>query len=79
MKYEDLKIDLRGVHNIIAKRFPNKDLITLEELIKDYMDLIDMIGDLEAWLLTEIRYGSSESEEHFIEVHEKLLELKRGI
>jgi len=79
MKFEDIKIDLRNVNGLIKKRFPNKDLINMEEVFTDYLDILDMIDDFEVWLLTQIRYGSSESEEHFIEVHEKLLELKRGI
>lgn len=79
MKFEDIKIDLRNVNGLIKKRFPNKDLINMEEVFTDYLDIIDMIDDFEVWLLTQIRYGSSEEEDIYKEVHEKLTELKKGI
>ena len=79
MKYEDLKIDLRNANKLIAKRFPNKDLVTFEETFEDYLDLLDMIDSFEVWLLTQIRYGSSDEEYTLIEVHNKLTELKKEI
>ena len=47
MDFEDIKIDLRSCNRWIKKRFPNKDIITLEEFIGDYEDLIDEVDNLE--------------------------------
>ena len=47
MELEDIKIDLRNCNKWIADRFPKKDLITLDELIGDYQDLIDEVEHLE--------------------------------
>lgn len=54
MNIEDLKIDLRGCNKWISDRFPKQDLITFEDFIGDYQDLIseneqlrEQIGDLE--------------------------------
>ena len=47
MDLEDFKIDLRDVNKWIKDRFSNKDLITFEELLGDYEDLIAEVDHLE--------------------------------
>lgn len=47
MDFEDVKIDLRNCNQWIKDRFPNKDLITLDEFIGDYEDLISEVDHLE--------------------------------
>lgn len=47
MELEDIKIDLRNCNQWIKDRFPKKDLITLDELIGDYQDLISEVDHLE--------------------------------
>ena len=47
MNFEDIKIDLRFCNRWIKKRFPNKDVITLEEFLGDYEDLIEEVDHLE--------------------------------
>lgn len=43
-----LKIDLRNMDELIQERFPNKDLVTLEELIGDYTETLwEMKNDKE--------------------------------
>ena len=43
-----LKIDLRNIDELIQERFPNKDLVTLEELIGDYIETLwEMKNDKE--------------------------------
>lgn len=37
---KELKVDLREMNRWFRERFPNKDLITLEELLSDYENLI---------------------------------------
>lgn len=37
---KELKIDLREMNRWFRDRFPNKDLITFEELLTDYEELI---------------------------------------
>lgn len=37
---KELKIDLREMNRWFKDRFPNKDLITFEELLTDYEELI---------------------------------------
>jgi hypothetical protein len=39
-KMKELKIDLREMNRWFKDRFPNKDLITFEELLADYEELI---------------------------------------
>lgn len=43
MYIENLKLDIRTFENDIKERFENKDLITLEELISDY---VEVLGEL---------------------------------
>ena len=45
MDFGDIKIDLRSCNRWIKKRFPNKDIITLEEFIGDYEDLIEQVKE----------------------------------
>lgn len=47
MDFGDIKIDLRSCNRWIKKRFPNKDLISLDEFLGDYEDLIDEVDHLE--------------------------------
>ena len=47
MDFECMAIDLRKVNKWIAKRFPDKDIITMEELFGDYQELIDEVEGLE--------------------------------
>lgn len=60
---KELKVDLREMNRWFRERFPNKDLITLEELLSDYENLIleeehrkeeelksEQRDDLEAWI-----------------------------
>lgn len=42
----DLLINLKEQNSWIKDRFPNKDLITLEELMSDYEDLISELDNL---------------------------------
>ena len=45
-----LKIDLRNMDELIQERFPNKDLVTLEELIRDYTETLwEMKNDKEGY------------------------------
>lgn len=43
---EDLKFDIRYWEDDIKERFLNKDLVSLEELLRDYKDLIYEIKEL---------------------------------
>lgn len=60
---KELKVDLREMNRWFRERFPNKDLITLEELLSDYENLIleeehrkeeelksEQRDDLETWI-----------------------------
>lgn len=42
-----MKIDLRNCNRWIADRFPKQDLITFEDLLRDYEDLISEVEHLE--------------------------------
>lgn len=43
-----LKIDLRNMDELIKDRFPNKDLVTVDELIGDYTEALwEMQNDKE--------------------------------
>lgn len=44
-------------------------------MTKEELELV--IENLENWLLFQIKYGSTEEEDIYKEVHEKLLELKK--
>lgn len=44
---EDIRIDIREWNKWYRDRFPNKDLITFDELLSDYEDLIDEVEHLE--------------------------------
>ncbi|MBQ4031239.1 MAG: hypothetical protein II625_05750 [Bacilli bacterium] len=61
MDFGDIKIDLRSCNRWIKKRFPNKDLITLEEFLGDYEDLIDEVDNLEE----ELRDVKRDLEENY--------------
>lgn len=61
MDFEDIKIDLRSCNRWIKKRFPNKDIITLEEFVGDYEDLIDEVDNLEE----ELRDVKRDLEENY--------------
>ena len=37
---QEIKIDLRELNRYFQERFPKKDLITFEELLNDYEELI---------------------------------------
>lgn len=37
----------------------------------------EILKEFESWLLTQIRYGSSEEEEQFERVYERLQEIKK--
>lgn len=43
MDLENFKLDLRGCNKWFQDRFPNKDMVSIEELIGDYEDLIDEV------------------------------------
>lgn len=47
MDFNDFKIDLRNCNKWYKDRFPNKDLITISELLGDYESLIDEVKELE--------------------------------
>lgn len=60
---KELKVDLREMNRWFRERFPNKDLITLDELLSDYENLIldeelrkeeelksEQRDDLETWI-----------------------------
>lgn len=55
---ENIMIDIRG-YGFLEKRFKNKDIITLEELLSDYEDLTLDVERLEE----EIRDLKNTSEE----------------
>jgi hypothetical protein len=61
MGFEDIKIDLRNCNKWIKDRFPNKDLITLDEFIGDYQDLISEVDYLEG----ELRDTKKDMEENY--------------
>lgn len=61
MDFGDIKIDLRSCNRWIKKRFPNKDIITLEEFVGDYEDLIDEADNLEE----ELRDVKRDLEENY--------------
>lgn len=43
---EHVYIDLREFSKWVQEQFPNKDLISLEELMTDYEDLMDEVDNL---------------------------------
>lgn len=47
MYVEDIKLDIRTWDSEILDRFPNKDLITMEELIRDYVEALNKIKHLQ--------------------------------
>ncbi len=47
MDLTNIKIDLRDANQWIQDRFPNRDLITFEELLGDYESLITELGEIE--------------------------------
>ena len=47
MDFNELKIDLRECNKWYQDRFPNKDLITINQLLGDYESLIDEVKELE--------------------------------
>lgn len=47
MDLSNIKIDLRDVNQWIQDRFPNRDLITFEELLGDYESLITELEEIE--------------------------------
>ena len=47
MDLSNIKIDLRDVNEWIKDRFPNRDLITFEELLGDYESLITELEEIE--------------------------------
>lgn len=61
MDTEDIKIDLRECNRWIRDRFPKKDLITIDELLGDYEDLISEVDHLEE----EIRDLKQDMEENY--------------
>lgn len=61
MDTKDLKIDIRETNRWIRKRFPNKDIISLDELFGDYEELIDEVDNLEE----EIRDLKQDMEENY--------------
>lgn len=61
METKDLIIDLRRYNNWIRKRFPNKDIISLDDLFGDYEELIDEVDHLEE----EIRDLKQDMEENY--------------
>lgn len=61
MDTEDLIIDLRKCNKWIRKRFPNKDIVSLDDLFGDYEELIDEVDHLEE----EIRDLKQDMEENY--------------
>ena len=61
MDTNDIKIDLRECNKWISDRFPKKDLITIDELLGDYEDLISEVDHLEE----EIRDLKQDMEENY--------------
>jgi hypothetical protein len=61
MDTKDLIIDLRKCNKWIRKRFPNKDIISLDDLFGDYEELIDEVDNLEE----EIRDLKQDMEENY--------------
>lgn len=47
MDFNDIKIDLRNVNKWYQDRFPNKDFISIAELLGDYESLITEIKEIE--------------------------------
>ena len=47
MDLSNIKIDLRDANQWIQDRFPNRDLITFEELLGDYESLITELEEIE--------------------------------
>lgn len=47
MDLTNIKIDLRDANQWIQDRFPNRDLITFEELLGDYESLITELEEIE--------------------------------
>ena len=43
----ELLLDIRNQNEWVKERFKNKDIITLEELLGDYQDLISEVEHLE--------------------------------
>lgn len=62
MDLDDFKIDLRNVNRWYRDRFPNKDLISFEELLGDYEDLMYEVKELEE----ENDYLKRDMEENYI-------------
>lgn len=44
---KELKLDLREMNKLYQERFKNQDLITLDELLGDYEDLVWKVESLE--------------------------------
>ncbi len=61
MDTKDLIIDLRKCNKWIRKRFPNKDIVSLDDLFGDYEELIDEVDNLEE----EIRDLKQDMEENY--------------
>ena len=47
MSNNEILLDIRNWNRWLKERFPNKDIISLEELISDYEDLISDVERLE--------------------------------
>lgn len=47
MDINDLRIDIREANRWIKERYPNKDIITLDDLFADYESLIEDVEHLE--------------------------------
>lgn len=43
---EEIYLDIREWNDWLKERFNNKDYVSLEELLGDYEDLIDEVGNL---------------------------------
>lgn len=70
-----LKIDLRNMDELIQERFPNKDLVTLEELIGDYTETLwEMQNDKE-----HIRDIERELDENYVNMPDEDPYEARGI
>ena len=61
MDTKDIRIDIREANSWIRKRFPNKDIISLDDLFGDYEELIDEVDHLEE----EIRDLKQDMEENY--------------
>ena len=61
MDTKDLIIDLRKCNKWIRKRFPNKDIVSIDDLFGDYEELINEVDHLEE----EIRDLKQDMEENY--------------